>query len=159
MSRGNADEYRIDLALSRAAARAGYEPEVVMPHSPLDELLRTEAGEEEEQREMLGLVLDYFFADGRHPGSVLRRVYAVARAIRPRLIGHMNGTELALMFGETRAAQAWRVKKIFSGYLQERGAKGFKATFQKSESSTPKYAAAARGNQNRRGKTTNQKAA
>jgi len=64
----------------------------------------------------------------------------------------MSGAELADMLGETRAAWSARNKRIFTGYLKARGSKAAKGALQKSDSASAKYALAARGNTNRRGK-------
>ena len=156
MSESSRDERRINDTLARAAQRQGYTAEAVTTHTPLDDLLQAEDGDEDQHREALGKVLLYFFADGPHPGAVLRRVFGVTLAIRPELILNMNRADLAMMFGETRAAQSWRIKKIFSGYQRERGVKGFKARSEKSETAVAKYTRLRRGVSNRRG---NQRAA
>lgn len=143
---------RINSALAIAAARRGFSQEAVTNHTPLDALI--EADERCQEQEGLGSVLQrmmlFFFADGAHPGVVLRRVYAVAKAIEPAMINHMSLEELALMFGETKAAQSWRLKRIFSDYQRHSGLKGFKARFQKSESARAAYSRAQRGNKNRK---------
>jgi hypothetical protein len=149
-------DHRITSALARAAARHGYQQESVTSHTPLDDLLDAEDAAqvgELERSAVLNRLLDYLAADGPHPGCVLRRYFAVVKALqREDLLCGMTLQELGLMFGETKAAQSWRVKKIFSGYLRGAGAKGFKARFQKSETARAAYARAQLGNTNRRGK-------
>lgn len=135
-------------------------PELVEARTPLSELIESEDGEDDDDRHRrdLGMIMAYFFADGPHPAQVVRRVFAVARAVRPELIGHLNGTQLALMFGETRAAQSWRVKKVFNRTIEQArnvhvrtigSAKASRARFQKRKGTCVKYAAAQVGNHNR----------
>lgn len=149
-------DQRITSALARAAARHGFAQESVTTHTPLDDLLDAEDAAQDgnaPRETVLNRLLDYLASDGPHPGCVLRRYFAVAKALqREDLLCGMTLHELGLMFGETRAAQSWRVKKIFSGYLKGRGAKGFKARFQKSEAAREAYSRAQLGNTNRRGK-------
>ncbi len=147
-------DLRINSVLARRALRRGYSQESITTETPLTELIQAEertavAGE---KGDVLKRMMQFFYADGQHPGAVLRRVFAVAKAIDPELLGHMNLEELGLMFGETKAAQSWRVKKIFSDYQKERGVKGFKANFQKSETACGAMSRAQRGNKNRSGK-------
>jgi hypothetical protein len=146
---------RIRASLAQVAAKHGYAAEGVTTRTPLDALLEAEeaaAGPEGERADVLKKMMHYFYADGKHPGAVLRRVFGLAKAIAPELLGDMTLAELGLMFGETRAAQQWRIKKIFSDYQKGAGAKGFKARFQKSEAASAAAARAQRGNQNRRKK-------
>lgn len=149
-------DQRITSALARAAARKGFSQASVTTHTPLDDLLEAEeaaACGELERSAVLNRLLDYLAADGPHPGCVLRRYYAVVKALqREDLLCGMTLKELGMMFGETKAAQSWRIKKIFSGYLKGAGAKGFKARFQKSEAAVAAYARTQLGNTNRRGR-------
>jgi hypothetical protein len=153
MAEPQGHDQRINSAIARAAARRGYQQEAITTRTPLDDLLAKEEGEDAQaqRREALSLVLLYFFADGPHPGCVLRRVYAVTKAVKPKLCLDMTLEELALMFGETKAAQQWRIDKIFNDYQRLRGVKGFKAAFQKSDEARAAYSRAQRGNHNRRG--------
>lgn len=97
-------------------------------------------------------LLHFIFQDGEHPGCTTRLLYLLAQRMQPELILHMSGAELADMLGETRAAWSARNKRIFTGYLKARGSKAAKGALQKSDSASAKYALAARGNTNRRGK-------
>lgn len=159
MSQGDAHDKRIQETLAQAAQKRGYQLESFTSDTPLDDLIRAEEGEQEEHDEKLAKVLLYFYADGPHPGAVLRRVFAVTKAIRPDLLLNMSDAEIGMMFGETRAAQSWRRKKIFSNYQRDRGVKGYLSPSQKSESSRGVFSAAQRGNTNRRGKSGKKKAA
>jgi hypothetical protein len=97
-------------------------------------------------------MLHFQFQDGPHPGCTTRLVYLMAQRLAPELVLNMNGAELADMLGETRAAWSARNKRIYTGYLKARGAKAAKGRMQKSDTADAKYASAARGNTNRRGK-------
>ncbi len=150
----SAHEKRIQETLAQAFAKRGFRHEAITTRTPLDDLLAKEepADVQEERREALGAMMRFFFADGPHLGCVVRRVFAIGKAITPELIAHMTVEELAQMFDETKAAQSWRIKKIFSDYQRDRGVKGFKAPFQKSEESRAAFSRAQRGNTNRRAK-------
>lgn len=150
-------ERRVDTALSRAASRMH---EAVDVNTPVDELMLSEeaeaferlASDDEAGRRLLLAFFDRFFdflyEDGPHPGWVLRRVFALARRYRPELILKMNGTDLGLMFGETRAAQSWRMQAIFDR-LKLSGVRGARGGGFKCEASRESYSEAARGNSNR----------
>lgn len=154
MSDVEAHTRRINSVLARKALQHGYAFEGATVRTPLDELLAKDEPEDAqcERRETLQALNRFFVADGPSPGAVVRRVFAVLRAVNPELIAHMTVRELALMFDETPAAQSWRIKKIFSDYLRERGVKGFKAPFQKSEAARAAYSRAQQGNRNRSGR-------
>lgn len=104
------------------------------------------------RREAVTRMLHFIFQDGPHPGCTTRLLYLLAQRLAPELVLAMNGAELADMLGETRAAWSARNKRIFTGYLKARGAKAAKGRLQKSDAAGLKYASAARGNTNRRGK-------
>lgn len=155
MSReSDAHDVRINSILARAAARRGYNQESITTITPLTELMATEGRAELEggRADVLKQMLLFFYADGQHPGAVLRRVFAVAKALDESLLEGMTLTDMAQMFGETKAAQSWRIQKIFSGYQRAAGVNGFKASFQKSEAARAAYSRTQRGNTNRRGK-------
>lgn len=127
--------------------------EPVTTSTPLDALLRAEEAEPEAhaiREEAFDGLMNYLFSDGPHPGCVVRRAYALAKSIRPELIAHMSLEDLGQMLGETRAAQSWRIKKIFSNYLASAGCRATHARFQKSATACDKYSAVQRGNHNRR---------
>lgn len=117
-------------------------------------LLHVHAAVEAEaiRRETLLRLLHFQFQDGPHPGCTTRLVYLMAQRVAPELVLCMSGAELADMLGETRAAWSARNKRIYTGYLKARGAKAAKGRHQKSDTADAKYASAARGNTNRRGK-------
>lgn len=144
-------ERRVEGALMRAAERLH---EQVVFRTPADEvMLAEEAGafvSEEERRweimaDFLSRFFDFVFAEGPHPGWVLRRLYALARIYRPDLMLRMNGTDLALLFGETRAAQSFRLKCLFDelGIVEWAGVS-------KRRAASRTFSAAQRGNRNRR---------
>jgi hypothetical protein len=150
-------EQRINSALALAAARRGYRQDSVCTHTPLDDLIEAEEAAQRGEIEpsvVVNRFLDFVWADGPHPGHLLRRCIAIAKGFqRDDLLRHMTLAELGMMLGETRAAQSWRVKKIFAEYRKRSGAKqAYKARFQKTEEASLKYARAQRGNTNNRGK-------
>ena len=102
----------------------------------------------------------FFYADGPHPGVVIRRVFMLARRYAPELILHMNGTDLGIMWGDTRAAQSHRINVMFDG-LRSAGVRGNRGGGCKREGTRKTFAKSATGNQNRkktgRNKRTKQK--
>lgn len=112
-------ERRISDVLARAARGL---PEPVEWRTPLDELMLAEEAQGWLSQEEAAMDLamdflrrwfDFVFAEGPHPGWVLRRLYALARVYRPDLMLRMNGSHLALLFGESRAAQSFRLRVLF----------------------------------------------
>lgn len=156
-------EGRIEDALKQGAQREerrrqkewlDYKADLVSFRTPADEVMLKEeaenfisAGERNvaAATEFFWRFFDFVFAEGPHPGWVLRRLYALARIYRPDLIAHMNGTDLADMFGETRAAQSFRLRCIFDhlGISQI-------SSVSKKRSASAVYAASARGNKSRK---------
>lgn len=152
----NGHEARINSTLAVAFQREGRFAITTTTPMSLAELFEQAPGDgEEEQRiksETVVRMLHFIFQDGPHPGCTIRLLYLLAQRLKPELILNMSGAELADMLGETRAAWSARNKRIFTGYLQARGAKGARGRHQKSSTAAAKYALAARGNTNRRGK-------
>lgn len=132
-------------------------------HSPLDELIRREEGDAGEERmvqrqEIFRGLLGYFFADGPEPLDVLRRVYAVVKAVAPDHIGDMSLEDLAVLCGDGgRATTSARIKRIYNRYIEEAGGRSVSAPFQKSAETVGKYQAAQRGNHNRKQGTPRRK--
>jgi hypothetical protein len=157
-------ERRIHEAMDRAAARRTehVEPEdpatlAILREQLLDfnELKSADAEEFQDKNDPGGLfrtwwgrVFDFIFSDGPHPGLAVRRLYMLARRYRPDLINHMNGTDLGIMWGDTRAAQAHRINLLFDG-LRAAGVRGNRGGGCKREDTRGKFAAAAKGNRNR----------
>jgi hypothetical protein len=113
----------------------------------------------EERLRGMAAMLDYFFEDGPHPLAVIRRVYAVVKAIRSTLILKMSAAQIAVLCddgkGRTcdgRATVVARIKRLFSEPIKKKGMRGFKASFQKTEDAGRSYSGSAKGNQNRRGR-------
>lgn len=116
-------------------------------------------------------LLDYFFADGPHPLQVIRRVYAVAKAIRPQVILNMSLADLAVLCGDGergarvdtpagpgqrktdgRATQSARMKRLIEAPIKKLGMKGFKSSYEKDESAVEAYSESAKDNKNRLGR-------
>lgn len=148
------DESVIDETLRKVWSREqahGREP--VFTRTPLDELLALEGGEEVEEHSIrldaFRRLLDYYFADGPHPGVVIRRVFAIAKALRPSLVLNMSLEEIGLMLGETKAAGSWRIKQLVNRPVAARSGHGTQLPWQKSAKACANYAASSSGNSNR----------
>lgn len=122
--------------------------------TPLDEMVAREEGEPVEEHlirlEAFRRLLALFFADGPHPGDVMRRVYAFTKALHPELILNMSCEEIGGMFGETKAAVSYRIKQLVNRPISAHSGRSAQLPWQKSSSACAKYAARAKGNQNRR---------
>ena len=148
-------EARIASVLARKAHQLGYAAPSVTTYTPLSALLASEDDDEEDERqarsEILGMLIDFTLQDGPHPAKVMKNFYALVHALRPQALpGKWTCQDFADLFGETKAAHSWRVKKLFERRLETRGARPIKARFQKASSATANYSAAQKGNRNRR---------
>lgn len=85
-------------------------------------------------------LLEWVFRGPLHPGNWVRRIVALATTFRPDLLDGLSGEDLALMLGETRAAQSVRNKM-----LEEWG----RRPTAKSETHRRRAAASATNNRNR----------
>ena len=141
----------LQKAYSREQAH-GREP--IYFRTSLEEMIAREEGEPADEylirREAFERTMEYFFADGPHPGHVIRRVFALAKASKPQLLLNMSLAEIGLMLGETKAAGSWRIKKLVNGAFEAAGHKGVVLPWQKSATAIENYAEAAKGNTNRR---------
>lgn len=152
----DAHEARINSVLARKAAERGFDPgESVTTYTPLRALLDGEDGLDDEharqaRSEILEMMIDFTMQDGPHPASVMKNFYAMVHALRPKAMPAWTCQDFADLFGETKAAHSWRVKKLFTRRLENRGSRSIKAKFQKSPRATANYAAAQKGNSNRR---------
>jgi hypothetical protein len=148
------NEEVINEVLSRAYSReqAHGRPPIYF-RTPLDEVLAAESGDSLDEgiirQEARDRMLEYFFGDGPHPGHVVRRIFAMAKAIKPHLVLNMSLEEMGLMLGETKAAGSWRIKQLINRPLAGTRCAGTHLPWQKSASAVAKYAAAAVGNHNR----------
>jgi glutathionylspermidine synthase len=105
-------------------------------------------------------MLDHIFADGPHPLAVIRRVYALAKAVRPQCILEASCAQIAVLCDDGkgprktdgRATVSDRIKRLFEEPIKRRGMHGFKSNFQKTESANAAYASSAKNNQNRLGR-------
>lgn len=156
MARINGHEERMNAALAVAYQRDGREAITTATPMTFAQLFEQAPGDGEEELKMkaetVTRLLHFIFQDGQHPGCTTRLLYLLAQRLAPELVLNMTGAELADMLGETRAAWSARNKRIFTGYLKARGSKAAKGRLQKSDTASAKYALAARGNTNRRGK-------
>ena len=137
-------------AWSREQA-AGREP--VYTRTPIDEMISREDGEAADEYlarvEAMRDLMGYFFADGPHPAAVLKRVFAVAKAIFPELVLNMSCEEIGLLFGETKAAVSYRIKLLVNKPIAALFGHDVQLPWQKSASACAKYRAQAMGNTNR----------
>ena len=110
-----------------------------------------ECGEYElRQRQAGGMALMRFLlGSGAHPLRVLRRVIALATAMRMEPFVSMTYDELGLLTGEGKAAFSYQMKKLAEVITANGGERCMKLPGQKPPDSTEHYAAAQAGNGNR----------
>jgi len=157
------DDYtKIDAVLQKNEV---YVRGVRPPRTPLEELLAVEEPERDgegevteaaldlaEERNALRLaifqqLLDFIFQDGPEPLLVLKRVFGVAKTVRPEVLGDMSMADIAIICADAgKATVSARVERIYGGTLREAGMSPGKASCQKKSG---KYAQAQKGNQNR----------
>lgn len=103
------------------------------------------------------LVFRWILAEGFHPLKVMKRLYAVGRAMNVRPFTELTMEEQGKMFGETKAAVSWRMQ-LLSGLIKLRGMIGHRLPGQKSPDAKKSYHVAALGNSNRANGKANGKA-
>jgi hypothetical protein len=82
--------------------------------------------------------------------AAVAQAFALAKALRPQLIGGMPLSDMARLCGDAgRATPCARVKRLYNARLAASGAKGTQAPYQKSAGAAAQYAAAQAGNSNR----------
>lgn len=96
-------------------------------------------------------LLDFLFADGPHPGVVMRRLYAWVKKYRPSAIWDAGYRELGELLGESHGAMEWRIGKLLDDYAKSKGMKGVKMPWQRGAEVSAKLSTAQQGNVNRLG--------
>jgi len=136
------------------AERAGLSPLSAPQKTPLSALLAGEMpDDEDEQRlrsEALAAFVDFVLQDGAHPAHAMKNFFAVVHALRPQALANWTCEDFGQLFGQTKAAHSWRVKKLFGPWIEAKGATQIRARFQKPATSTRAYSEAQKGNRNRR---------
>lgn len=102
------------------------------------------------QQRMMGVKLAFrwILAEGFHPLKMMKRLYAVGRAMGIDPFTQLTMEEQGLMFSETKAAVSWRMK-LLSGIISRRAMAGKRLPGQKSPHSAGSYSVAQKGNDNR----------
>jgi hypothetical protein len=149
----------LELALRNYYTRTGG-GDLVCVDMPFDDLLAAEADgcegepgdfEMAQRRAAVAGLFRYLLAEGPHPLKLMKRLFAVGRGLGQPFFRDLTMGEAALMFSETKAAHSWRLK-VLSGMIKLRGMHGYRLSGQKTPGASAHYAAAQRGNQNRRKK-------
>lgn len=96
------------------------------------------------------LVFRWILAEGFHPLKLMKRLYAVGRALGIEPFSQLTMKEQGQMFSETKAAVSWRMK-LLSGLIRLRSMAGKRLPGQKSPHSAASYSTAQQGNKNRAG--------
>lgn len=94
------------------------------------------------------LVFRWILAEGFHPLKIMKRLYAVGRAMHVDPFTQLTMEEQGGMFGETKAAVSFRMK-VLSGLIKLRGMMGNRLPGQKTPAASASYSGAQMGNHNR----------
>lgn len=118
-----------------------------------EELAEFEGGDDEAtiKQEGVAAFLEFVFAEGPHPGVVMRRFYAYVKKFQPKLVWDAGYRELGMLLGESHAAMEWRISVIIDGYSEAKGLRGVKAPWQRTQEACTAYSEAQKGNDNRTG--------
>ncbi len=116
--------------------------------TPLEALLASEDGEDEEDSmaaarvETFIKLLEFFFQNGPDPLQVLRNVLAVAKAVRPQVLGDMSMEDISIICADAgRGTVSARIKRIYNAKIEEAGGRPVLAPCQKTGNySTPQIA-------------------
>lgn len=156
MSTGREHDERINGVLRKRAYVNGA-PERVEHETPLSILLAGERGalddaDYQEQRDVRGECfadfMGWIFAAGPHPAVVVRRVFCIAKAVRPELIANMDFRDLGIIFNESHEASRKRLAKMICEPVEAAGGT-FHVPSMRGESTRQANAAAARRTRNR----------
>ena len=138
-------------ALAKAYRREGHTYSAALEPSGLDRLRLVNVSAEED--ELRTATLQRWFRYIWHGRSslvdALKHFYTNTRGFAPELLLNMTGEELAIFFGQGRAAQCEREKLHINKRLERAGVKHIKLRFQKSAAACAKYADRAKGNHHR----------
>lgn len=109
-----------------------------------------EVGEWEWRQRILGVraMFRWILAEGFHPLKIMKRLYAIGRALDLEPFNRLTMREQGLMFSETKAAVSWRMKQL-SGLIKGLGMNGHRLAGQKTSRASDAARAAALGNHNR----------
>lgn len=122
------------------ALAQGREPDV---WEELDELLEADSEQAVTWKlEAQAGLAEFLFAEGPHPGVVMRRLYAWMKKFRPQAIWDAGFRELGMLLGESHGALEWRIGKIIDEYAAAKGLRGVKAPWQRTEEACTAYSEA-----------------
>ena len=107
------DRSKVEVPFSDLYEPGKSVPEVIDHRTPLTELLKAEDsgladGFPGKQR-AVNDVLDWIFAAGPHPASVMQRLYSVARRQAPQLLLELPPELMEVVFGDGRDARLERI--------------------------------------------------
>lgn len=143
----------IKAALAKAYRREGHTWRPCLAQPTKIEQFRDAVAVSQEESELRAATLARWFRHIWHGRTqlidALKHFYTIARAYAPELLLNMTAEELAVFFGQGRAAQSDREKRHINKRLARAGSKHTTLRFQKSDAACGKYAEAAKGNHHR----------
>jgi hypothetical protein len=95
-------------------------------------------------------LMDFIWAGGLNPIQAFKRMLVITRCGSPQHLAHMDQTDVAVLLNETRAATSTRELAVWQEFMRAKGFFG-KRPGMKGEDAKRTYAAAAKGNRNRKG--------
>jgi hypothetical protein len=109
-----------------------------------------EPGEYEWRQRILGvkMLFRWILAEGFVPLKIMKRLWAVGRAMNVEPFTQLTMNEQGQMFGETKAAASWRMK-VLSGLIKLCGMRGYRLAGQKTDRASEAARKVAMGNTNR----------
>lgn len=148
-------EADMDAALRSHYLRTGAEQ--VFMEMPFDRMLRVEDDGAEEladdvfraRAEGARALFEWVMQEGCHPQKLMKHLFALGRGLGIEPFCSFTMEESAMLCGEVKASHSHRCK-LLSRLIERAGMKGVRLPGQKSPEASASFAAAQRGNRNRR---------
>lgn len=145
-------------ALAAATRRNSHLVNARQELTPFDHALAAEEAMPDDEKairaEAISKWVEWIMEDGPRLDRAVKRFYSFVRAYRPDLLLNMSGAEIAAQFGQTRAAESARTRRVTETTLKKAGYRCTAVPFQRSATTRAKCAAAQMGNTNRRKKAS-----
>ena len=142
-----------DAAIAAATRRNLHLVNATSVLTPFDAMVAAEEampGDEKLIRqEAISKWVEWLAEDGPDLKRMVMRMYSFVRAYRPDLLRNMSGAEIAAQFGQTRAAESARTRRVTEKTLKKAGYHCTAIPFQKSATTRAKCSKAQMGNRNR----------
>lgn len=145
-------EKQVAAALAQVWRRERAVVRVGMGARSLGEMLAAEratGADRGRREEVLVAWLQRVWRSGPVVREALKVLFVHVRAVAADVAWNMSGEEVAVLFGQGRAAESARVRREYCRELERAGFRSVQARFQKSATACARFAEAQRGNRNR----------